>query len=269
MRRYIMNSIHNLQEITTNKNNLFSCASPSTSFNWETYVEIPKASPEWYNGSQVLNFFPYSKDHSQDEEVKSFIETHFKEALAINTDAGLLRFASDKASQDGFFLEMGVCTGRTINFIAALNPEKTIYGFDSFEGLPEEWKREDINIPAGTFRLKDSGLLPPVLHNVSLIRGMFQNTLSLFKSQILKNNKISFIHIDCDIYSSTKAVFDNLGDNLYEGSIIVFDEYYNYPGFKEHEFKAFQEFLISNSKKAKCIAFNLNFEQAAFEIVSA
>lgn len=49
---------------------------------------------------------------------------------------------------------MGVCTGKTVNFIAALNPTQKVYGFDSFEGLPEDWIREDQVIPIGTFAFK-------------------------------------------------------------------------------------------------------------------
>jgi tRNA G46 methylase TrmB len=62
----------------------------------------------------------------------------------------LLDFAS---KTNGYFLEMGVGMGRTINFMAALNPTKTIYGFDWFEGLPEDWDKGDHIIQQGTFAL--------------------------------------------------------------------------------------------------------------------
>ena len=41
--------------------------------------------------------------------------------------------------EDGLFLEFGVYKGTSINFISSLIPDKKIYGFDSFGGLPEEW----------------------------------------------------------------------------------------------------------------------------------
>lgn len=163
---------------------------------------------------------------------------------------------------------MGVCTGRTINFIAALNPEKVIYGFDSFEGLPETWLREDVYIPKGTFAFKEKDTLPPVLHNVRLIKGLFKDTLPTFKKTILNDKPIAFLHVDCDIYSSTKDIFDILGTNIVPGTIIVFDEFYNYPGSENHEFKAFQEFIQKSGKKARYIAFNQYFEQAAVKIIS-
>ena len=46
-------------------------------------------------------------------------------------------------------------------------------------------------------------------------------------------------NIDCDIYSSTKDIFDIAGDRINPGCIIVFDEYINYPSWEQHEFKAF------------------------------
>ena len=60
---------------------------------------------------------------------------------------------------------------------------------------------------------------------------------------------IAFVHIDCDLYSSTKTIFDLLTDRLIPGTIIVFDEYFNYPNWENHEFKAFQE-LVAQRKLA-------------------
>jgi hypothetical protein len=74
------------------------------------------------------------------------------------------------------------------------------------------------------------------------------------------------LHIDCDIYASTKEIFDNLVDNIVPGTVIVFDELYNYPGAEEHEFKAFQEFLDGTGKKSVYLAYNQYFEQAVAQI---
>ena len=192
---------------------------------------------------------------------------YFAEAKALNTDAAVLKFGSDAVTLRGAYLEMGVCTGRTINFIAALNPEQHIWGFDSFDGLPEEWVRTDLTVPQGTFRVNTEGWMPPVLHNVNLVKGMFHDTLPQFKSQILKSTPIAFLHVDCDIYASAKETFDQLADNIVPGTVIVFDEFYNYPEAAEHEFKAFQEFLDCTGKKAAYLAYNQYFEQAVAQIV--
>ena len=108
--------------------------------------------------------------------------------------------------------------------------------------------------------------MPPVLHNVTLVKGMFRDTLPQFKEQVLKSTPIAFLHIDCDIYASTKEIFDQFIDNIVSGTVIVFDEFYNYPEAEEHEFKAFQEFLDWTGKRPVYLAYNQYFEQAVVQI---
>lgn len=239
----------------------------SSGFNWGRLVKMPSASEEWHKGHQVLNFYPMDKDYRDSPTARAMVTEYFADAKALNTDAAVLKFGSDAVTVRGAYLEMGVCTGKTINFIAALNPEQRIWGFDSFDGLPEEWPRTDLTVPQGTFRVNTEGWMPPVLHNVSLVKGMFHDTLPQFKSQILKSTPIAFLHIDCDIYTSAKETFDQLVDNIVSGTVIVFDEFYNYPEATEHEFKAFQEFLDWTGKKSVYLAYNQYFEQAVAQIV--
>ena len=238
----------------------------STGFNWDQLVKMPTASEEWHKGRQILNFYPRDKDYRASQAARAMVTKYFDNAEALNTDAAVLKFGSDAVTLRGAFLEMGVCTGKTINFIAALNPEERIWGFDSFDGLPEQWARPDLDVPRGTFRVNVEGWMPPVLHNVTLVKGMFHETLPQFKEQVLKSSPIAFLHVDCDIYASTRDIFDQLVDNIVSGTVIVFDEFYNYPGSEEHEFRAFQEFLESTGKKAVYLAYNQYFEQAVAQI---
>ena len=137
---------------------------------------------------------------------------------------------------EGLVLEFGVFSGRTINHISDyVESSQIVYGFDSFDGLPEDWRN---NFQAGTFAVND---LPNVKENIRLIKGWFNETLPKFLVE--QKAPVSFIHIDCDLYSSTKCIFDLLAERLVDGTVIVFDEYYNYPGWEDHEFKAFQEFV--------------------------
>jgi Macrocin-O-methyltransferase (TylF) len=238
----------------------------STGCNWDQFVKMPAASEEWQKGRQVLNFYPFDKDYRDSPAAQAMVTNHFGSAKALDTDAAVLKFGSDHVTLPGAFLEMGACTGKTINFIAALNPEQRIWGFDSFDGLPEQWVRPDLAVPQGTFRVNVEGWLPPVLHNVSLVKGLFHETLPQFKKHVLQSTPIAFLHVDCDIYSSTKEVFDQLTDNIVPGTVIVFDEFYNYPGSEEHEFKAFQEFLDRTGKNAVYLTYNQYFEQAVAQI---
>lgn len=136
----------------------------------------------------------------------------------------------------GLVAEFGVYKGRTINKIAKAFPKETIYGFDSFTGLPDDGRsdwRMDFSI---------NGVLPKVRHNVRLIKGYFEDTLHEF-AKIHGGHCFSFVHIDCDIYSSTKTIFDLCEAMIRPGCIIVFDELLHYLEFADNEMLALYEFL--------------------------
>jgi len=49
-------------------------------------------------------------------------------------------------------LEFGVATGATLRKIATSFPSRSVYGFDSFEGLPEDWRGDGVTWnPKGTY----------------------------------------------------------------------------------------------------------------------
>jgi hypothetical protein len=154
-----------------------------------------------------------------------------------------LRFCISQVSINGLWLEFGVGKGSTIDFIADNAYGRTIVGFDSFEGLPEDWKMSDtLTYLKGHYAL--SGTIPPLKSkNVKLIRGYFQDTLPDFLER--NDQPCALVHIDCDLYSSTLYVLNTLyaKGKLVKGTIILFDEIYNYQYFENHEFKAFQEFF--------------------------
>ena len=145
-----------------------------------------------------------------------------------------------KHKQNTLWLEFGVASGRSINYISKFTNDK-VYGFDSFEGLPEKWRD---GYDKGVF--SSNGNLPNVNMNVELIKGWFNETLLNFIQT--HNKKVSFIHMDADLYSSTKYIFEILKDYIDKDCIIIFDELVNYPGFdgETGELKAFYEFITEN-----------------------
>lgn len=147
----------------------------------------------------------------------------------------LLNYGLSQIEFPGLIMEFGVYSGKTINHIAGQVKTNIVYGFDSFEGLPEDWRSGYVK---GSFR-KDN--LPEVKENVHLIKGWFKDTLPGFMEE--HKEVCSFVHIDCDLYSSTKDVFQALEGRIIPGTVIVFDEYFNYPGWQNHEYKAFKEFI--------------------------
>ena len=160
-------------------------------FDWSSVLVLPPGK-EIVQGHQILHFKSTDTSYAKSPEGRVFVEKYLQAAAALTSDAEVLRFASDQVKLKGVFIELGVCTGKTINFVAALNPHKKIYGFDSFQGLPEDWVRADKVIPVGTFGFKNPAILPPVLHNVELIRGWFSDTLPTFT----KRNDLSQLPLE-------------------------------------------------------------------------
>ena len=198
------------------------------------------------------------------EKVKAF-RTLMQDAQECFSAQEVMDYAIDSLLVDGFYLEMGVFKASSINYIAGKLPHKIIHGFDSFKGLPENWTRADTSkFSKGFFALQK---LPEVKYNVKLYPGWFQDSLPLFKNSVLFQEPIALLHIDCDLYSSTKTVFEQLQDNIVTGTVIVFDELYGYPGFENHELKAFAEFLELKNYSVRWLAYNSKHEQVAVQIV--
>jgi len=94
--------------------------------------------------------------------------------------------------------------------------------------------------------------------NVILYKGWFDETLPVWdKAQ--DERPISLLRVDCDIYSSTKTIFDTLGHRLKSGSWICFDELIGYYGWQDHEYKAFMEFIGQSGHSYDYVAYGLTY----------
>jgi Macrocin-O-methyltransferase (TylF) len=194
-------------------------------------------------------------------EGAEYAARHMQGAVATPATEVVLFEGLKVAPAEGLFAEFGVWRGSTINTIAEQVGERTtVHGFDSFEGLPEDWHGP---YRRGLFHMK--GQLPKVRANVKLHPGWFNVTVPQFAAEH-PATPIAFLHVDCDLYSSTKTIFDGLGDRLRPGSVIVFDEYFNYPGWREHEYKAFQELVSDRSLRYRYVAYNSRGWNAAVQI---
>lgn len=177
-----------------------------------------------------------------------------------------------EALNPGLFVEFGVADGSSLNFIARLlqgrdpgKPAPRVFGFDSFQGLPERWA----GIEIGTFAQSE---LPSVETNARLVVGMIQDVLTGFLAN--HEGPVSFIHMDTDLYSSCRYVLEELLRNhrLVPGTIVQFDELYNYPNwFQDGEYRALTELLPSGSLGYEFIGFVRtplgNGTQAAIRLV--
>ncbi len=166
-----------------------------------------------------------------------FVLDNLPRAEDLVTNEALRQSAAPHAPSKGLLLEFGVFSGTSIRQLASFFPGRRVYGFDSFQGLPVDWtsvQRQG--------RFSTNGQPPADLpESVELVIGLFAEVLPDFCAT--NPDPIALLHIDSDLYESARDIFTNLGSRLVAGSVIVFDEYLNYPGWQHHEHKAFTEFV--------------------------
>jgi hypothetical protein len=197
----------------------------------DAYYERLYYSPRWHPRVALMQ-------RALDQTV-DYIESDMRDAIIRNDAFAVLSHALGKCRVDGLHLEFGVHTGSTINHIARRRKNTTVWGFDSFDGLPEEWA--GYTLTKGAF---GNAEIPAVEPNVELVVGWFDDTLAPFLDA--HDDAVAFVHIDSDLYSSAKTVLDQVGPRLRVGSVIVFNEYFNYPNWQQHEFRAWQEFCAEH-----------------------
>ncbi|MEE3502239.1 class I SAM-dependent methyltransferase [Acidiphilium acidophilum] len=197
----------------------------------------------WY-----LNDIAFDVRLHAKREAVAYIVEHMQAAMMLRDRFALLRFALARAPQSGLVLEFGVEKGLSITCLANATT-RIVHGFDSFQGLPDDWS--GTAAARGTFDRQ--GTPPKVPANARLHVGWFDATLPRFLAEV--SEPVALLHVDCDIYSSTRTIFDLLGPRLVAGSVIVFDEYFNYPGWRQHEYKAFQEFCAAGGRRYRYLGY--------------
>jgi hypothetical protein len=169
------------------------------------------------------------------QESVQYAQKYMRSAVGMESSREVLDSALRQVSVAGHYLEFGVYKGGTISFLAQqTGSTQLVHGFDSFHGLQEAWSGD-------RFAFDAHGSLPKVPGNVVLHPGFFADTLPGWLEQ--HPGPAAFIHIDSDLYESARCVFELLQDRIVPGTVIVFDEYFNYPNWQAHEFRAFQELV--------------------------
>jgi hypothetical protein len=177
-----------------------------------------------------------------------YLIDHLQAAIDLVTGDAVREHAFRQCCVDGLVMEFGVFDGRSLNQIATLAGQE-VHGFDSFEGLPENWTHLQKK-----GRFSTAGVLPKLsATNAALHKGWFQDTLPAFLE--MHAGPARFIHVDSDLYSSAQTVLGLLRDRIVPGTVIVFDEYLNYPGWQQHEHKAFAEFIAATGGAYRYLGF--------------
>jgi hypothetical protein len=197
-----------------------------------------------------------------DQDKKDILNDFYSSKREYDKRYKLYTYVVDKLNlkKEGIdYLEFGVFDGYSFKWwlTNCTNPENKFYGFDTFEGLPENW---------GTFNKGDMHANIPVVDDAraKFIKGLFQDTVPNFLSTVdLKNGRRKIIHLDADLFSSTLFALTSLGPYLKKGDILFFDEF-NVPN---HEFFAFKIFSESFYVKTKLLGAVNNYYQVALMIL--
>lgn len=189
-----------------------------------------------------------------------WVRERASEQAFVGLPIQVLQRALKLAPADGLTLECGVYFGRSLRVIAE-HSRGDVHGFDSFEGLPEAWKE---NEGAGAY--STGGLLPQGLpERVRLHPGWFEHTLPPFFAR--HGAPIRLLHVDCDLYSSTRTVLDAADPFLVPGSIVVFDDLLGYPGYADHELRALNEWTERSGARWEVVAACLLGREVAIRIL--
>ena len=199
-------------------------------------------------GYRIERNIPLALQRKAVAETASYVATKMNNVGAFKSAQDLLIWSAERCrDQDGMVLEFGVWKGKSLRIIAKIlikpSTDSILFKVCPKTGAPE-------------FRQARSlcKTRPRVSANTKLVVGWFSETLGPFLAE--HPGLIKFLHIDCDLYSSAREVLEKCAERLRPGSIIVFDEYFNYPNWQEGEFKAFQETVARHRLSYRYIAYN-------------
>jgi hypothetical protein len=166
-------------------------------------------------------------------------------ALAATRDDLFRQVARDVSNCNVLYMEFGVWQGASVRIWSELlkNPASNLHGFDSFEGLPEDWID---GFTKGHF--STNGKVPSIPDpRVKFFKGWFEKTLPAYE---LPPHEVLLVSIDCDLYQPAHYVLDFLAPHFRSGDYLYFDEFH----LPQHEVRAFREFTHSNRNLAFSLA---------------
>ena len=153
------------------------------------------------------------------------------------------------------FYEFGVWRGSSFRYLIKIY--KQGYGFDTFQGIPEDWD----DLEKGSY--SSDGAIPSV-EGGTFIAGEFDKTLPTFFSK--ERPKASLINIDSDLYSSAKSVLVHARRIIDEFTVIVFDQFLMNEHWENDEKRALEEFCAEENMGYEVIAVSLFTKQVAVKL---
>jgi len=154
------------------------------------------------------------------------------------------------------YLEFGVASGNSMRYWCGLlkNPASQLHGFDTFDGLPQDWH------PGGEKGAYSTAGRPPGMNDlrVQFFQGLFEDTLPKYTPP--SGYEALVINIDCDLYPSAIFVLKSLAPYIGPGTFLYFDEF----AF-DNELRAFHEFQVATGKRFSLLAATNAYAQVVFQ----
>ena len=163
---------------------------------------------------------------------------------------------TELSMKDRPFYEFGVWRGEAFRYL--IKTFKKGYGFDTFEGLPEDWH----NQKTGTYT-SDGNV--PKIKGGEFIVGKFEDTLPGFFAEY--RPKASVINFDADLYSSTICALNYAKPVMDQHTILIFDEFLINTNWEQDEYKALEEFCSNNQYTYEVIAISFFTKQVAVKLI--
>ena len=165
---------------------------------------------------------------------------------------------TELSKKDRPFYEFGVWRGEAFRYL--IKTFKKGYGFDTFEGLPEDWHSEK----AGTYT-SDGNI--PKIKGGKFIVGKFEDTLPGFFAE--ERPTASIINFDADLYSSTICALNFAKQVIDQHTILIFDEFIMNKNWEHDEYKALEEFCSNNHYTYEVLAISFFTKQVAVKIIGS
>ncbi len=158
------------------------------------------------------------------------------------------------------YLEFGVFQGDSMRQWVNLSKheDSRFFGFDSFEGLPEDWRagqgKGHFDVRGTIARIDDP--------RVKFVKGWFKDTIPSFVRTFTTKNRM-LLHVDADLYGSAMLPLFHFTPFMSTGTLLIFDEFYD----REHEFKAFMDWQKIYRMNFRIIAEMDNYGKICAQLV--
>lgn len=140
-------------------------------------------------------------------------------------------------------------------FLRVKKSEVRFFAFDSFDGLPEPAGMDKLSarFSKGRYDCTEAEFRQILakhgvnLGDVIIVPGFFEKTLTNETKSKHNLTSASIVMIDCDLYASTKIVLDFITDLIVEGTVLIFDDWFDFkanPNLGEQ--RACREWLRKN-----------------------